>query len=234
MKKVINWLKNHIGITIIVLLIIPFLCIPVVALILNIGVAVSKLLPNKLIILRINMDEIVTQSEFIYYYSCFLGIEVTGILSYLLYKLTVNKYSDEAKEKVLSEHKKVVEILNEILIELKGNREAYRNERNSSKWSFYSIFEIQKLSQYGYGQICQEFKIEKWEKHLSSFIFIQDYLVDPSLMKLLTEVYKTLDSLSNHTDINQIENTNFIGFNDKINKAIDGLVKNISHFTPTK
>lgn len=138
------------------------------------------------------MDGTVTQSEFIYYYSCFLGIEVTGILSYLLYKLTVNKYSDEAREKLLSESKEILGILNEVLMELKVNRDTYTKERNDSKWSLYKMFEIEKHKQFGYGQIFQEFKVEKWEKHLSSFIFIKKYFKVDSLMDDLTQVIESL------------------------------------------
>ncbi|OPJ59403.1 hypothetical protein [Clostridium chromiireducens] len=224
MEKIINWLKNHISIMIIIILSIPFFCIPAIGLILNIGIALSSFLPNKLIILRINTNEIVTQSEFIYYYSCFLSIEVTGILSYLLYKITLGKYSDEAKEKVFSEKKEVGLMLNEILIELRNNRDAYKKERDGTNWSFYKLFELENYNQFSYGQICTEFEVEKWEKNLTSFIFIKKYFKDHLLLERITEVYSIFDFLSKHTDKDQCESINLEGFMEKTDKVIEELL----------
>lgn len=114
------------------LIIIPFLFIPFVAFILKIGSLLSSFLPSKLIVLEINMSETVTLSTFIYYYSCFLSIEVTGILSYLLFKLTKDKYLNDEKEKDQLEKKEFIKILNELLIELESNYKAYTRERSNT------------------------------------------------------------------------------------------------------
>lgn len=83
-----------------ILLFAPFLLIPFTGIVLKIGVYLSeKLLPNWMIVMKIDMSDNVTLSTFIYYYTCFLAIEVTALLSYAVYKLSLEKEVREIEEK---------------------------------------------------------------------------------------------------------------------------------------
>jgi len=70
------------------LLLLPCLLIPLVGGLLKLGIAMAKFLPSYLIFINVDQSGMVTTSTFIYYYSCFLGIEIAGCLSYALYSVS--------------------------------------------------------------------------------------------------------------------------------------------------
>lgn len=86
--NIVNFFKQYKLLLFFIILGLPFILIPVVVVILRIGIFIGSLLPAFLIILQINMSETVTLSTFIYYYTCFLAIEITGIFSYLVWETT--------------------------------------------------------------------------------------------------------------------------------------------------
>lgn len=67
----------------------PFVLIPGIAMLLRIGVWVGDKLPHFLVVLDFNMLEPMSLSNFVYYYICFLTIEITGIFSFLIWKATI-------------------------------------------------------------------------------------------------------------------------------------------------
>lgn len=221
--KFIEWCKKHIFIVILMIILFPFLFIPIVAMVLNISLYFLKVLPEQLIMLKIDTNGVVTFSEFIYYYSCFLGIEITSILSYLVYKITVDKYSEERDEKKAKDKKEVIDILSEILLELKGNRENYKRERFSGeKKSFFELLEGE-TKQYGYGDICEEFKSDKYDKLASKFIHIKNYLEGDSLTDKIEDIYSILKKIRRSTDVKEFGEDELKGFNDNLNIIIGSI-----------
>lgn len=102
-ERINEYIKTRVWLLVFIILVLPFFLIPIVAVTLKIGMLISDLFPSWLIVMKINTEDIVSISTFIYYYTCFLAIEVTALLSYAVYKFSVNKDQKDAAEQKIKE-----------------------------------------------------------------------------------------------------------------------------------
>ncbi|MEK3951247.1 hypothetical protein MHB46_22995 [Paenibacillus sp. FSL H7-0703] len=97
-ERINECIRTRTWLLVLIIFVLPFFLIPIVAGTLKVGMLISDFFPNWLIVMKINTEDIVSISTFIYYYTCFLAIEVTALLSYAVYKFSVNKDEKDAAE----------------------------------------------------------------------------------------------------------------------------------------
>lgn len=182
--------------------------------------------------MKININDIVSISTFIYYYTCFLAIEVTGLLSYALYKFSINKEERDVFERKRSRKLNHIKKINQINDELRENYNAYIKERGSSKWSFYAEIETNHLrKQYGYGIYGEEFKVEKWNELKADLYIVLNELKNPSLMSKFEYVYEGIKELINHQDKDQLDLLKFKDLKQNFNEILTENQKIINYMS---
>jgi hypothetical protein len=194
--------RKNIGCIAITVFLLPFFLIPAVAAVLSFGIWVCSFLPKSLIILEINTNETVTISTFIYYYTCFLGIEVTGLLSYFVYQLSLDKDSWERREREFEKKRDILRIVNEVFQELSLNLNAYMKKRGThDNWSFHDKLECQTKTQFNYGSSGNEFKDDKWKKHKAEMeiLFVKSF--SSEILSRLDHVYENFNEIAIHSDV---------------------------------
>ncbi|MBB6677810.1 hypothetical protein [Cohnella lubricantis] len=156
--------------------------------------------------MRVDTSEIVTISTFIYYYTCFLAIEVTGLLSYAVYKFSIDKEDRDIFERNKHRRMSHVKVFIQINDELKENYNIYIKERGSTNWSFYSEFEVNHFrKQFGYNATGQEFKIIKWSELKGDLIMILNDLKNTTLLGNYEYIYQRLNEIMKYIDKNQLD-----------------------------
>lgn len=230
--KILEKISKRKGLLLLLVFIIPFILIPLVALILKLSLIVGNRLPSWMILMRIDTEEIVSTSTFIYYYTCFLAIEVTGILSYALYRFSVNKEDSDKnvrdKEKKIQNVKKIIQIYHE----LEENYKKYTKERGNLKWSFYKGLEGENSGkQFGYNEYGQEFNSDKWQdlKGDLNIIFIE--LENIGLFESIESIYESLDQIKYHRDVNELDVPLFSNLNKKFINVIEETKKIINYLS---
>lgn len=206
-----------------IIILAPFIMIPFVAGILKLSMLIGDFLPNWLILLEIDTTEKVSISTFIYYYTCFLAIEVTGILSYAVYKLSSQKEKRDEKAVILDK-------LTSLKIELKNNLSSYLvtlfttgdNEMNLKRiignhdWrgSEYKSYLINKNL---------EIEIMIWEQNSYDLKNFFKKNGEEQLLKDLTFIYERLEELKFNRKTSQLKEDLYEKFDEKINIAINSL-----------
>lgn len=215
---------------ILIVFILPFFLIPLVAFILKLSLILGSVLPSWLIVMRINTNEIVSISTFIYYYTCFLAIEVTGILSYAIYQFSVNKENSDLDEK--RRERKVQHLRNIIQInhELQKNYQVYIKERDNTRWSFYILLEVNHFkSQFTYSGAGQEFQLEKWKEIRGDLNIVFSEIKNMELLQKIECLYLCLDEIKNNTDKKDINVSLFKNFNELLIYVIEENEKIINY-----
>ncbi len=182
--------------------ILSFFAIPIVVGLLKIGLFFSGFfLPESLILLKINMDEPISVSNYIYYYSCFSAIGVTGIFSYSIYKLSFNidqrQLLESQKLKNLKFNNGVINILKELI----QNEKAYSINRSPDDWSFKRILEESKFGSFDFGNATKEFSTELWSFYADDFILcVQESNEENSIVERLEKLNSTFKELKSCQD----------------------------------
>lgn len=185
-----------------------------------------------MILMRIDTGEIVSISTFIYYYTCFLAIEVTGILSYAVYRFSVNKEDSDKngreKEKKLQNVKKIIQINHE----LHENYKTYTKERGNNKWSFcIGLEDDYSGKQYGYNEYGQEFKSDKWQDLRGDLNIILIEIKNIELFENIESIYECLDQIRCHQDTNELDLSLFSNFNQKFLNVMKETEKIINYLS---
>ncbi|WP_427137331.1 hypothetical protein [Psychrobacillus psychrodurans] len=192
-KKISRQLENK-YVLIIGIFIAPFFLIPIVSGVLKLSLLLGELLPSYLILLEIDTSEKVSISTFIYYYTCFLAIEVTGILSNAVYKLSSYKEKKEKKDELLE---KII-IVNR---ELRENLFVYRMELYTVGVESYNLKKIiQKEQMDDFWQHLRRrglsFNTIAWEKYKYELDAILEKNNEVVLSKEINEIYHSIDILN--------------------------------------
>lgn len=197
--------KREIALRITIGILLPFIVMYMIGLLIKAMLFVGGVLPDWMIVFRIHSISDVSYSNFIYYYATFLAIEVTGILSYAVYKLA---FKTEAREVALIRSKKAsyyIAILSEVLVELRKNHKEYTLKRDNSNWSFKSIIEDEPRSQFGYNDRNQGFKFTKWHDNNGSLLVVLKDLDKADLFYRTCKVVELLEVIAEKTDVNQFD-----------------------------
>ncbi|OAS21382.1 hypothetical protein [Paenibacillus oryzisoli] len=215
--KIVGYISNKKWLLILIVLFFPFFLIPFVAFILNLSLILGSFLPGWMILLRGDTDELVSVSTFIYYYTCFLAIEVTGILSYAVYQFSIKKESNDVyernKERRLKHVRKIV-LIND---ELQENQKLYLKERGNSKWSFYSEMEHNHFRvQFAYHIEGQEFKLAQWRELKGDLNIILSEINNIDLFIKMEYIYLGLNEIISHQDKNELDLTLFKNLNETL------------------
>ena len=214
---------------IIIMIVAPFVAIPVIVILLKLLIwAMGLLNCNELIVLRIDMESIISVGDFINYYCAFLGIETAAYLSYRVYVLTITRYEYEDKEKFEKNKRQLIVDLKAIRQKTHDATKPYSEERGGSKWSFYELLEVKQQNQFTYSTVQDEFNGVISAKELYQIETIKDYVEGSEEVEQLVvdikDIYKGLEIISKHFDINQIEDATFFhGYQAKITSVLDAL-----------
>ncbi|MGE7094466.1 hypothetical protein ACQKII_24145 [Lysinibacillus sp. NPDC048646] len=227
MGKILKHLEKK-SILILGVLIAPFLLIPAVSGILKLSLLVGEFLPSYLLLLEIDTSEKVSISTFIYYYTCFLAIEVTGILSYAVYKLSSYKEKKEKKDEIIE---KVILVNRELRVNLfVYNAELYTVGGVSC--NLKKIIKDKEMNDYGnyLKQKNLSFNTIEWEKHKFELEIILKNNNEEILYAETNEIYNSIYILNNTKWSYNLPTEQFKMFDktiEKINSNLEMIVEKI-------
>lgn len=158
---------------------------------------------------KISFVDDITIQDFIGQYFVIVGIEVTGFLSYAIYKLST--VSLEKKEKEMQV--KFIISLKEVLEEIEGNYNIYvgKGFPNGDKYNFYQYLEVyNELKQWGYND--RKFKLSKWNKENIELIYQRGGYFGVKI----DNAYSKLKHINENKNILNLKKLQFIDFRDEI------------------
>jgi len=179
---------------------LSFIAIPIVVWLLKIGLLLSSFFLPNLILIKINMDEPISVSNYIYYYSCFSAIGVTSIFSYSIYKLSLNIDQRQLQESQNLKNLKFSYAIISILKELKQNEIAYSKNRPGD-WTFKKILEKCDFESFIFDNATQDFSAESWSIYADDFIMcVKELNEDNSIINNLEKLQNSFKELKSSKD----------------------------------
>ncbi len=197
--------KREVAFRILIGFILPFIAMYVVGLLIKAMLFIGRVLPSWMIAFRIHSILDVSYSNFIYYYATFLGIEVTGLLSYAVYKLA---FKTEAREVALIRSEKAsnyISTLSDILVELKKNHKEYTLKRDKNNNSFKSIIEDDPRGQFGYKGWNAKFDFSKWNNSNGILLVVMKNIEKEDLYDRIKNVIEMLEVIAEKGDVNEFD-----------------------------
>lgn len=196
---------------VIIIIIVPFILIPSiyysVLAVSSIFNTILGSVPDWLLMISFNEDFTIT--DYIAHYFTIAGIEVTGILSYAIYKLSTVSFEKKEKEMQV----KFIISLKQVLEEIEINYNIYIGNGfpNGEKYNFYQYLEVhQELHQWGYND--RKFQVSKWNKENIELIYQRGGYLGIKI----DSIYRRFKHINKCKDIINLDKSQFIDFKNEI------------------